>query len=181
MTSIVIWGNSNLFMSLYICTHTQAWRYSHAILYRFFQLILYWSIASFRYTAKWCDYTYKCIYSFQILFPFNLLHNIEQSSLCYTVDPCWLSTLNIAVYIHGNPKLPNYPSPTLPFSLVSLSSFSKFVNLFVFKISAFVSFFLDSTYKWYCMIFLSVWLTSLNMTNSSSIHIAVSGIIFILL
>ena len=34
---------------------------------------------------------------FQILFPVRLLQNIEQSSLCYTVDPCWLSVLNIAV------------------------------------------------------------------------------------
>ena len=34
---------------------------------------------------------------FQILFPFRLLHNIEQSSLCYTVGPCWFSILNIAV------------------------------------------------------------------------------------
>ena len=34
---------------------------------------------------------------FQIIFPFKLLHNIEQSSLCYTVGPCWLSVLNIAV------------------------------------------------------------------------------------
>ena len=34
----------------------------------------------------------------QILFPFSLLHNIEQSSLCYTVDPCWLSILNTPVY-----------------------------------------------------------------------------------
>ena len=34
---------------------------------------------------------------FQILFPFRLLHSIEQSSLCYTVGPCWLSILNIAV------------------------------------------------------------------------------------
>ena len=33
----------------------------------------------------------------QILFPFGLLHYIEQSSLCYTVGPCWLSVLNIAV------------------------------------------------------------------------------------
>ena len=40
----------------------------------------------------------------QILFPFSLLHNIEQSSLCYTVDPCWLSILNIALctYIQQN-------------------------------------------------------------------------------
>ena len=34
---------------------------------------------------------------FQILFMFRLLYNTEQSSMCYTVDPCWLSILNIAV------------------------------------------------------------------------------------
>ena len=27
--------------------------------------------------------------------PFRLSHNVEQSSLCYTVGPCWLSILNI--------------------------------------------------------------------------------------
>ena len=32
---------------------------------------------------------------FQILFPLKLLHNIEQSSLCSTVGPRWLSTVNI--------------------------------------------------------------------------------------
>ena len=36
---------------------------------------------------------------FQILFPFRLLQNIEQSSLCYTVGPCLLSILNIAVCV----------------------------------------------------------------------------------
>ena len=30
---------------------------------------------------------------FQILFPFRVLHNIEQSPLCYTVGPCWFSHL----------------------------------------------------------------------------------------
>ena len=34
---------------------------------------------------------------FKILFPFKLLCNTEQSSLCYTIGPCWLSILNIAV------------------------------------------------------------------------------------
>ena len=34
---------------------------------------------------------------FQILFPFRLLQNIEQSSLCSTVGPCWFSLLNTAV------------------------------------------------------------------------------------
>ena len=35
---------------------------------------------------------------YQILFPFRLSQSIEQSSLCYTVGPCWLSILNTAVY-----------------------------------------------------------------------------------
>ena len=30
---------------------------------------------------------------FQVLFPFTLFHNIEQSSLCYTVGPGWSSIL----------------------------------------------------------------------------------------
>ena len=34
---------------------------------------------------------------FQLLFPFKLLQNIESSSLCYTVGPCWLSILNMVV------------------------------------------------------------------------------------
>ena len=33
----------------------------------------------------------------QVLFPFRLLLNIEQSSLCYAVSPCWLSILSIVV------------------------------------------------------------------------------------
>ena len=35
---------------------------------------------------------------FQILFPFRLLHNIEQHSLYYIVGLCWLSILNTEVY-----------------------------------------------------------------------------------
>ena len=34
---------------------------------------------------------------FQVLFPSGLFQNIEYSSMCYTVGPCWLST----VYING--------------------------------------------------------------------------------
>ena len=37
---------------------------------------------------------------FKITFPFSLLQNTEQSSLCYMVGSCWLSVLNIAVYTH---------------------------------------------------------------------------------
>ena len=34
---------------------------------------------------------------FQILFPLRLLQNFEQSPLCYTVGPYWLSIFNIVV------------------------------------------------------------------------------------
>ena len=40
---------------------------------------------------------------FQIIFPFRLLQSIKQSSLCYTVGYCWLSILQIVVYIYGFP------------------------------------------------------------------------------
>ena len=50
---------------------------------------------SFRSTVEVLSHTYTCIHSPPTPFPSRLLHNIEQSSLCYTVDPCWLSILNI--------------------------------------------------------------------------------------
>ena len=47
---------------------------------------------------------------FQILIPCRLLHNSEQSSLCYTVGPCWLSILSIAVWgFHFCPMVKNLP------------------------------------------------------------------------
>ena len=38
---------------------------------------------------------------FQTLFLYRLLQNIEYSSLCYTIGPCWLSTL----YMKGRKKV----------------------------------------------------------------------------
>ena len=58
---------------------------------------------------------------FQIVFPFRLLQNIEQNSLCCTVGPCWLSILN-------------YPLPNLS-PLVTISEFVSDL-----QISLFVSF-----------------------------------------
>ena len=34
----------------------------------------------------------------QIVFPLGLLQNIELSSLCYTLGPCWLAILNMCVH-----------------------------------------------------------------------------------
>ena len=52
---------------------------------------------------------------FQILFPFRLLHNIEQSSLRYTVGPCWSSILKTAYILKCTMSIPNsltIPSPS---------------------------------------------------------------------
>ena len=44
-----------------------------------------------------CIHTY--IYSFPDSFLlYRFLQNIDYSSLCYAVDPCWLSVLYIVVY-----------------------------------------------------------------------------------
>ena len=56
---------------------------------------------------------------FQILFPFTLLQNIEQSSLCYTVGPCWLCVLNIAVCTCQS-QTPNLSFPPLPASRITI-------------------------------------------------------------
>ena len=69
---------------------------------------------------------------FHILFPYRSLQGIEQSSLCCTVGPCWLSILNIAVCTcqSQTPHL-SLSLPTLP-PLVTINSFSKSVSLFLF-------------------------------------------------
>ena len=69
-----------------------------------------WSIVnfqccvSFSWIAKWFSYIYifyicVWIHLFQILFPYRLLQNIECSSLCYKVGPCWISIWYIVVWI----------------------------------------------------------------------------------
>ena len=68
---------------------------------------------SFRYTAKSGSliHIHVSILS-QILSPFRLLHNIAQSSLCYTVGLCWLSFLSIAVYVCQSQILSQSLPPT---------------------------------------------------------------------
>ena len=53
---------------------------------------------SSRWTGKGPSHTYTCTHSPPTPLPSRLPHNIEQSSMCYTVvDPCWLSILNLAM------------------------------------------------------------------------------------
>ena len=69
-----------------------------------FLKMFYWSTVdlkyhvSFRYAAKWFIYIYIYIL-FHILFRYRLLHDIECSSLFYTVGPCCLSILYIVVCV----------------------------------------------------------------------------------
>ena len=70
------------------------------------------------------------IYTFQILSPYRLSQNIEESSPHDTVDLCWLPILNVAVCIRYS-QIPNLSTP--PFSLLLiLGLFAKSVGLFLF-------------------------------------------------
>ena len=71
-----------------------------------------------------------------------LLSDIEYSSVCYTVNPCFLPVLYIIVCIF-NSILQIYLSPPSFSLLVTLRLFSMSVTLFVLYIDSF--FFLDST------------------------------------
>ena len=51
----------------------------------------------------------------------RLSHNIEQSSMCYTVDPCWLSILNITVCTCRSQTPYHFP-PTFPPGTINSSS-----------------------------------------------------------
>ena len=74
--------------------------------------------------------------------PSRLPHNIELSSMCYTVDPCWLSLLNTAEWTCPSQT----PLPLILLPTATLSSFSKSESLSVLEVHLY-HFFLDSTHK----------------------------------
>jgi len=104
------------------------------------------------YIHKYIFYIYIYIY-IHILFN-GLLYDIEYSSLYCTLGPCFSSILNVIVCIYqsqvSSPSLPLPLSPWQPY-ICSLRLWVCFH--FVDKIHLCHS--LDSTYKWYHMIFLS--------------------------
>ena len=126
---------------------------------------------SFRGTAKGLSHTYTCIRSPWTSVPSRLAHNIEQSSTCCTVGPCWLSVLNMAVCSWPS-KVPNYPFP-----LETVSLFSKSVSFFLFgKFICIISFYIPHGRDviWY---FSSVWLTLFSRILSRPLHVIANGII----
>ena len=88
-------------------------------------------------------------------FPFRLLQDIEQSSLCYTLGPCWLSSLNIIVCIgqFQTPTLSLLPTPSpwilLPGTHVYSLSLLCFVSRLICISLSLFFFFLDSACKQY--------------------------------
>ena len=73
------------------------------------------------------------------------------------------------------PNSPSIPLPPLSWATTSLSSMS--VSLFLFYRQVHLCHILDSTYKWYHMAFVSLFLISLSMRIYSCIHVAINGII----
>ena len=82
--------------------------------------------------AKLLSYTHIYIL-FYILFHYRLSQDIEYSSLCYTLGPCFLSILYIIVCIHWpqtpSPSLSSLPLPVVYFFLCELLQFVPFKEL----------------------------------------------------
>ena len=103
---------------------------------------------------------------FHILFYDALSQDIECDSLCYTVGSCFLSILR--TYKSTDHKLSIY-CPLVFGNNESLLYVWESVS--VLLISPFVLYF-RFTYKWCHMVFVFLFLTSLSMTISRSIHVA---------
>ena len=94
---------------------------------------------------------------------------------CYTVGPCWLFILNIAVCTCPSQTLYHFPPL---FSLAAIHLFSKSASSFLFgKLNSFVSFLLRCHIKGCHTIFLLLFLIYFTMTLFRSIYIAANGII----
>ena len=112
---------------------------------------------SFWWTTKEFSWIYTCIHSIHVYIPHRCMdtsihisthlpsmlpHNIGQSSLCYTVGPCWFSILNITRVYMTIPNSLIIPSPlhstsnhVCSLSLwvsCSLSLFCKFVCIIAY-------------------------------------------------
>ena len=101
----------------------------------------------------------------------------KQSVLCirlpkyYTVRPFMYDHLHLLIVNSQS------ISPPLLSSLAITSLFSMSVSLFLFHRYVLWCHILDSTYKWYHMVFVFFFLTSLSVMISGSIHVVANGII----
>ena len=81
-------------------------------------------------------YMYVYIFFFSISFHYSLLQDIECSSPCYTVNPCWISILYMIVCIHWSHTL-NLSFPFGSHKFVSYVFFFFFFLLFMSAPSAY--------------------------------------------
>ena len=81
--------------------------------------------------AQYSDSAVHIHVSFVFSPPIQAAHNIEQSSLCYTVGPHWSSALNTAVCA-CDPEFPDHPFPhpslRIYFLLLSFCSSWKLIS-----------------------------------------------------
>ena len=105
----------------------------------------------------------------QIPYPYRLLQNTDYSSLCYTVDPSWLSLLYVVVYmlIPSSQFIPPFP-PHFPFGnhslfLICVSLFLFFFIFYFFlNISAF--FFLNFGFVYFIYLFIYLFIAVLGLS-----------------
>ena len=122
-----------------------------------------------------CAYTYSLLH---ILFHYGLSQGTECSSLYYTIGPCCLSSLyGYPFYMNQkfafvNPKLPISPSTHSPWqpSVYSLCPWICFCF-----IDRYLCHTLDSTYKWYYMVF--IFLTYFTLYDNFYMHVSASMIL----
>ena len=93
----------------------------------------------------WVIHTYAFFFTF---FSIMVYHNIEYSSLCYTIGPCCLSVLHVIVClpIPDSQAIPLLSTSRHHNSILCLWFCSCCREVHLFHI-------LDSTYKWHYMLF----------------------------
>ena len=104
-----------LFIEKWLCIVDWIWHWLEFKMFSF-DRYLWWFSLIYYYENRWISLFSLFSILFQILFPFMLLQNIEQSSLCCTIGHCWLSVLNIAVCTCP-PQTPSLSLHPLPPSL----------------------------------------------------------------
>ena len=145
----------------------------------------YWSIVdlqcyvSFRYTAKWINYTYTCIHSFVDSFPVESLQSIEvEFPVLYSKSLLVIHFIHSTVYmsvtmyqvismlplLHGNHKL-----FSTSMSLCFINRLIRTLKKFFFNLKYVISY------------HICISLTSLSMTISRSVSVARNGIMFFFL
>ena len=107
------------------------------------------------------------LYDFKDYFPFTVIKKYLLYSLC-TIHPwAWHSTVYTSL---------SYPFIALPPPWVTTNLFSISVSLLLLcRLFRNLLHFLDSTYKWYHTAFILLWLVSLSIISSKSMHPATNG------